>query len=318
EMRARGILKEVEFALDAWPSGPQIRLIHYDDVVIIQPIYASTQTGRNCFTPVYSGVPLLFLEGDFTEHVRRSEDPYFIPIKHREVPFEAQRRMVEILMEAPPNRIFSQVCVPEEEIKQPQQEIDWAETTGKPDYLMTYEAIDKHLIQELTGYLARLRFLYEGSTVSILDVGCGRGRLIKKIHESLVSLGIKLNLVGLEPNEELAKMCAREGLNVERGNAQNMSFRSNSFQVVISSGATNVGVVSPDTGMRIKDEIYRVTSQQGLVLFTGKTPIIPAPGKYYDPPIPELEERYEIQRLSHMEVRDGELYCRQLHSLVKK
>jgi ubiquinone/menaquinone biosynthesis C-methylase UbiE len=127
-----------------------------------------------------------------------------------------------------------------------------------------------------------------------------------------------LQIVGLEPNEELVQVCAREGLNVVRANAQNIPFRSNSFQVVISSGTTNVGVVSPQTGVRIKDEIYRAASPQGLVLFTGKTPIIPTPGKYYVSPIPELAERYEIQRLSHLEIRDGELYCRQLHSLIKK
>ena len=62
--------------------------------------------------------------------------------------------------------------------------------------------------------------------ISLLDVGCGNGRLINLIEEFSGQANTKINYVGIDPSHELIKICEKEynEINKENTNIINKQF----------------------------------------------------------------------------------------------
>tara|TARA_B100000579_G_scaffold411009_1_gene401457 strand:+ start:132 stop:704 length:573 start_codon:yes stop_codon:yes gene_type:complete len=93
---------------------------------------------------------------------------------------------------------------------------------------------------------------------SVLDVGCGTGiasSIIKACHP-------KLNIVGLEPNDNASEIWKSRNLTVKIGSATNIPFKDSEFDTVISS---HVVEHIDDDSQAIK-EIIRVSKRKSIIV----------------------------------------------------
>lgn len=148
----------------------------------------------------------------------------------------------------------------------------------------------------------------------VLDVGAGTGRLVSR----LVNAGAEVT--ALDISEEMLKKIKNKNIKKIVGEAEDLSFDDNSFDVVI---ATFLIVHLKDLG-RFFDEVYRVLKPGGLFLVTNinqrKAPEIKI-GKdlvevksYYHKPelvVEELEDlAFEV--LQNKFVKEGETWINQI------
>lgn len=76
----------------------------------------------------------------------------------------------------------------------------------------TWDEVDNIIKKEITEY-----FLIKNFTFKILDLGCGNGRLIQtlnKIKESEIYKNLNINYIGIDPSDELIKICKKEYSNL--------------------------------------------------------------------------------------------------------
>lgn len=73
-----------------------------------------------------------------------------------------------------------------------------------------------------------LRHILTMQPTSMLDVGCGEGALLRR-----VAAGGCPTVVGLEPDERVAREAASAGLDVRVGRGENLPFEDRSFEVVV-------------------------------------------------------------------------------------
>lgn len=92
----------------------------------------------------------------------------------------------------------------------------------------------------------------------ILDVGCGTGAVMKFLSEK----GYLVD--GVDFSEEALKYCYDKGLRVQLGTAEEMSFDSKTFDVVL---ALDILEHLPDDSLGIK-EMGRVLKNGGLAIIT--------------------------------------------------
>lgn len=103
----------------------------------------------------------------------------------------------------------------------------------------------------------RIQYYFKGEQSKILDVGCGTGKNLeqfKKIGE----------IYGLDGSKKAIEFCKKRGLeNVRLGKAENMPFKTNSFDVI-----TLLDVLEHTNDNKTLQEAYRVLKKNGILVIT--------------------------------------------------
>lgn len=108
-----------------------------------------------------------------------------------------------------------------------------------------------------------------GSGDRVLDVGCGTGNVaITASRSGAAVTGLDMTPKMLEQARRNAETAAVEGIDWQEGNATDLPFEANRFDVVLS----NLGHMYADPPKRAGQELLRVSRPDGVVAFTSWTP----------------------------------------------
>jgi len=108
-------------------------------------------------------------------------------------------------------------------------------------------------------YQKALKFLKECD--SILDVGCGRGRFLELLNKNK-----KKEIVGIDLNPDLIKICLEKRLDVHFGDALNIPFEESRFDGVYCSHLMHV--FAPSQAFTLLKELIRVVKPNGIIAIT--------------------------------------------------
>ena len=97
---------------------------------------------------------------------------------------------------------------------------------------------------------------YDFRGKKVLDVGCGTGIITKEISNIT-------EVVGIDSSKEMVKLAKKKGINCILGNALNLKFNDNSFDVVIST--TVLQDIEKKNWERFLSEIHRVTRDSAII-----------------------------------------------------
>jgi SAM-dependent methyltransferase len=129
-----------------------------------------------------------------------------------------------------------------------------------------YDVLNPHLYtSSMRGEVAKM--VDHGEPLRVLDVGCGTGYTTAGI----LQLGSVCEAVGVDQNQRQLQRAARNlsteksRLALSRGDVENLPFRDNSFDAVVSVGAVEY---FPDPERALK-EMVRVVKPQGRVVIVG-------------------------------------------------
>jgi len=109
----------------------------------------------------------------------------------------------------------------------------------------------------LVEYQNRRVYSYMQCADKILDIGCGRGELIKLNPQKII---------GLDINPETVRSCRRLGYQVKRGTALKLPFAANSFGAVNASHL--IEHLQPEQVYRFLEEVSRVLRPQGIFVLS--------------------------------------------------
>lgn len=102
-----------------------------------------------------------------------------------------------------------------------------------------------------------IQYYLKKSNAVILDVGCGTGKNLEQLKE----LG---KIYGLDSSKEAIEFCKKRGLdNIKLGQAENMPFKQNSFNLI-----TLLDVLEHTDDNKTLREVYRVLQKDGLLIIT--------------------------------------------------
>ena len=88
------------------------------------------------------------------------------------------------------------------------------------------------------GFMRRVARRYPGLTLRVLDVGCGEGDMLRRLHRWSLRAGVRLEMVGLDLNAQgnaAAQAATPPGLPIEYHTADIFAPNLGRFDVVISS-----------------------------------------------------------------------------------
>jgi SAM-dependent methyltransferase len=108
-------------------------------------------------------------------------------------------------------------------------------------------------------YQAALSFIGNVENQKIADIACGTGTFISAIQQNNEVVGVDLNPINVN-------YCKEIGYNVVQGNALNLSFSDESFDIVHSSHVMQV--FAPNDGVRYLSELLRICKTNGKVILT--------------------------------------------------
>lgn len=103
------------------------------------------------------------------------------------------------------------------------------------------------------------------SDLSILDVGCGEGRML---HEFIQWGVLPENLYGIELRDEAVNNALRRnpGFNIKRGSATLLPWPDGSFDIVFQ-GTVFTSILDSSMRMQIASEFLRVLKPGGIILW---------------------------------------------------
>src|SRR5260221_13298060 len=128
------------------------------------------------------------------------------------------------------------------------------------EYENMYKAEDTHFYYvSLHKLILRLIKQYAPvkSTLSILDAGCGTGRLA----ELMSKLG---TVTGIDMSDEALKFAKRHGLQVQKASVMKLPFKDNSFDIITSIDVLYHKAVTDDS--KALKELYRVLKLHGIII----------------------------------------------------
>lgn len=98
---------------------------------------------------------------------------------------------------------------------------------------------------------------------TIIDVGCGDGRLIDSINKNVIYTGIDISSVQLSEAQKYAKKIDRKNTNFVKGDATKLPFKKNSFDAALACDIVE-HVISPQD---LFEELKRVVKPNGYIVF---------------------------------------------------
>lgn len=99
---------------------------------------------------------------------------------------------------------------------------------------------------------------------AILDIGTADGLMLSKIKKEFPST----ECIGLEYSKELIKICKDKNIKIVQGNAQNMPFENNSFDIAVATALIE-HVSQP---MKMLKETHRILKPGGIFIATTPDP----------------------------------------------
>lgn len=99
---------------------------------------------------------------------------------------------------------------------------------------------------------------------AILDVGTADGLMLSRIKKEFPSA----ECVGLEYNEKLIKTCEDKSIKIIQGDAQNMPFEDNFFDVIYATAL----IEHLEQPMKMLKEAHRVLKPGGIIIITTPDP----------------------------------------------
>jgi len=114
--------------------------------------------------------------------------------------------------------------------------------------------------------LKTIRQFWKSYPADIIDLGTADGRMLHSLHEAFP----RAHCVGIEFNSELVRLAQQmfPGIEITEGNAQNLTFSDNSFDVAI---ATAIIEHVPEPAQMIR-EACRVLRPGGILVLTSPAP----------------------------------------------
>ena len=95
---------------------------------------------------------------------------------------------------------------------------------------------------------------------TILDLGCGTGRTMKLLSS------VRRELVGVDISRKMIEIAGNDGLNVVQASALNLPFNNNCFDGIYSIHGGFGYCRNNDEVNSLSTELFRVLSQEGLIL----------------------------------------------------
>ncbi len=126
-----------------------------------------------------------------------------------------------------------------------------------------------------------LGYITTNSGHKILDIGCGIGTYLKRLN----SMGH--NCTGIENNEENVKKCQKNKLKVKLMDAQNLKFKSKSFDTVLMIEVLE-HLPNPHEALK---EAFRV-AKKNILISVPNIDVIPIMSKYQVVPWHMLEKSH--------------------------
>lgn len=99
---------------------------------------------------------------------------------------------------------------------------------------------------------------------TILDVGTADGLMLSRIKKEFPSA----ECIGLEYSEELMKACKDKNIKIIQGDAQNLPFENNSFDIAIATAL----IEHVDDPIKMLAETHRVLKPGGIFIATTPVP----------------------------------------------
>lgn len=109
--------------------------------------------------------------------------------------------------------------------------------------------------------------LSEESSVSVLEVGCGTGRLLNYITDTFRECNINVKLHGLDFSKTMlnvARLTMKETMYLTRGDAVNLPFKNNSFDWIYTHGCLMHLKYEHDVYKALKD--FSRVVKKGIIL----------------------------------------------------
>jgi 2-polyprenyl-3-methyl-5-hydroxy-6-metoxy-1,4-benzoquinol methylase len=128
-----------------------------------------------------------------------------------------------------------------------------------------------HFIREIESLIKAMPNRDVTKPVSILDLGCGGGGLLKAIHFWAKKKGVLVELHGVDLNEEFARTkqmkLRNQGIpvTIQQGDATDLQMEANSYDIVISSYILHHVRGEENVALMLK-EIKRVAKHGWLVI----------------------------------------------------
>lgn len=99
---------------------------------------------------------------------------------------------------------------------------------------------------------------------AILDIGSADGLMLSRIKKEFPSA----ECIGLEYSEELIKTCEDENIKIVQGDAQNLPFQNDSFDVVCAAAL----IEHVENPIKMLEEAFRVLKPDGIIIITTPDP----------------------------------------------
>ncbi len=128
--------------------------------------------------------------------------------------------------------------------------------------------------------------LHPQNIKSILDVGTAEGLMLSSIKKKFP----QAECIGLEYSRELINMNQDKNIKIIQGDAQNLPFKDNSFDIAIATAL----IEHLSEPFKMLTETYRVLKKDGLVIIT-------TPDPFFDK-IAELISREESHHLERFDL----------------
>lgn len=105
---------------------------------------------------------------------------------------------------------------------------------------------------------------YPSNINAILDIGTADGLMLSRVKKEFPPA----KCIGLEYNKELINTCEDKNIEIIQGDAQNMPFENNSFDIVYATAL----IEHLNEPIKMLQETYRILKPNGIIIITTPDP----------------------------------------------